>query len=255
MKEKREKGTCPRCGTDSYINEDCPCERDIFPFDEPEKEKVALKPYYENENGKLYHGNCLEIMPMLDKVDLVLTDPPYGINNSSVKGDYIGGNFIDNEEYIINTVVNKILPLCFNVSPTTIITCGIKNMWNYPKPDSFGVIYYPAAVSWQKHGSADTNPILYYGKSKKKGPLSFKCVSTAPKTGHPCTKPTEQWLLLTNRFAKKGETILDPFFGSGTTGIVCGELKINWVGIEIEEKYCEIAAKRIEAENRQLKLF
>ena len=55
--------------------------------------------------------------------------------------------------------------------------------------------------------------------------------------------------------SKEFELVLDPFLGSGTTAVACERLKRRWIGIEIEEKYCEIAKKRIEAERRQLKLF
>ena len=54
---------------------------------------------------------------------------------------------------------------------------------------------------------------------------------------------------------KKISSVLDPFIGSGTTAIACEQLNKKWIGIEIEEKYCEIAAKRIENERKQLKLF
>ncbi len=68
-------------------------------------------------------------------------------------------------------------------------------------------------------------------------------------------KPVQLIIQLISKYSKKGQVVLDPFLGSGTTAVACEELNRKWVGIEISEKYCEIAAKRIEAENKQLKLF
>ena len=71
-------------------------------------------------------------------------------------------------------------------------------------------------------------------------------------TAHPTQKPTN---LICYILSVGGGRVLDPFLGSGTTAVACERLKRQWIGIEIEEKYCEIAAKRIEAERKQLKLF
>jgi site-specific DNA-methyltransferase (adenine-specific) len=216
---------------------------------------MPLKPYFETDLGTLYCGDCLEIMPQLDQVDLVLTDPPYGVEATTQKSQYDGSFSTDNAEYIEKIVVASILPLCRKLSSMVILTCGIKNMWIYPKPDSFGVFYYPAAVSWQAWGAADTNPILYYGKCSKKGHLSWSSSEQAPKNGHPCPKPIGQWSKLVLRFSELGQCVLDPFIGSGTTAVACEQLNRRWIGIEISEKYCEISAKRIERERQQLKLF
>ena len=71
---------------------------------------------------------------------------------------------------------------------------------------------------------------------------------------HPTQKPKYLmvWCL---SWSKTNGIVLDPFIGSGTTAVACERLKRRWIGIEIEKKYCEIAAKRIEAERKQLKMF
>ena len=71
---------------------------------------------------------------------------------------------------------------------------------------------------------------------------------------HPNQKPIPiiQWCI---KKSKTNGIVLDPFIGSGTTAVACERLTRRWIGIEIEEKYCEIAAKRIELERKQLKLF
>ena len=75
------------------------------------------------------------------------------------------------------------------------------------------------------------------------------------KMEHPTQKPYRLFIEILNDFSKENHTVLDPFLGSGTTVIACERLNRRWVGIEIEEKYCEISAKRIELERKQLKLF
>ena len=72
---------------------------------------------------------------------------------------------------------------------------------------------------------------------------------------HPTQKPLLLFISILDDFSKEGDIILDPFFGSGTTAVACERLNRHWVGIEIEEKYCEIAVKRIEKERQQLKLW
>ena len=75
------------------------------------------------------------------------------------------------------------------------------------------------------------------------------------KKQHPCQKPSGLFVSILSDFSKKDDLILDPFLGSGTTAIACERLNRRWIGIEISEEYCEIAARRIEAETKQLKLF
>jgi len=73
--------------------------------------------------------------------------------------------------------------------------------------------------------------------------------------GHPASFPVEIPFRCMGLFGHKDDIILDIFLGSGTTGLTCERLNRRWIGIEIEEKYCEISAKRIEKERSQLKLF
>lgn len=102
--------------------------------------------------------------------------------------------------------------------------------------------------------------ILYFWKGKAKtinNPSSSNLVSfggASDKT-HPSEKPVSLMKLLIENSTQKGDTILDPFMGSGTTGVACAELNRKFIGIEKEEKYFDIAKKRIELAYRQEVMF
>lgn len=216
-----------------------------------------MKPYYDHKWITIYCGDCRKILPTLPKVDLVLTDPPYGINGGSGtkgklrshKSKYI--TFEDTIENIIAEIVprfNDVLSICSRA----ILTPGPKALTCYPAPDSVGCLYQPATVAMQKWGRADSQPIFYYGRDPRLGKTisfcSFKLTEASEKNGHPCSKPIKIWMKLLQKGSLEGETILDPFMGSGTTLVAAKNLGRKAIGIEIEEKYCEIAVKRLAQE-------
>jgi DNA modification methylase len=213
----------------------------------------SLKPYYNEAGITIYHGDCLDILPLLPPVDCVVTDPPYGIEGgrggtSKVrgKGNYSTG-FQDTPEYIKNVVIKALFELA--KWRTLAVTPGCKNISLYPPADSFGAFVSPASVGVQRFGWADCHPILYYGWHYKQGkgptPCSKIITECPPKNGHPCPKPTQSWGWLVDKVATKDMTVLDPFMGSGTTLFVCRERGIKAIGIELNESYCEIAARRL----------
>ena len=204
--------------------------------------------------GGLYHGDCLDILPHLEPVDLVLTDPPYANDT-----DY--GLYQDNTENL-RYMVSKFVPLITEKSKLSMITCGVSNVSYYPKPKWIMAWVTPAGTGSGPFGFCCWQPILIYGdcpylkegKGRKQDIIMHTEISK--KNGHPCPKPRNLMGLLVQRGTiKEMETVLDPFLGSGTTAVACERLVRRWIGIEIEEKYCEIAVKRIEAERKQLKLF
>jgi DNA modification methylase len=193
-------------------------------------------------------------------VDAVITDPPYGINGGSGrinldrgKGNYSNA-FPDTSEYIIASIVPAIKTL-MELCGCVVLTPGCKNMMCYPQPDSFGCFFQPAAVGLQTFGNMDAQPIFYYGKNatgKNMGKsCSFQMTEQPEKTGHPCTKPLKTWVRLLIQVTNKGMTVLDPFMGSGTTGIACIRTGRKFIGIEISEEYLEIAKNRIKIELQQ----
>jgi DNA modification methylase len=206
------------------------------------------------EGVTLYLGDCREILPTLGRVDAVVTDPPYGIdgyrgsiNKARGKANYAGG-FEDTPEYISSAVVPSI-KLLIERCGCVVLTPGNRNMSAYPQPDSFGCFFQPASVGMQGFGNADAQPIFYYGKNASKKnlgkPCSYQLTESAEANGHPCVKPLRAWTKLVNNVTSLGQTVLDPFMGSGTTGVSCCRLGRKFIGIELEQSYFDISCKRI----------
>jgi site-specific DNA-methyltransferase (adenine-specific) len=208
-------------------------------------------------DATLYLGDCLEILPTLGKVDAVVTDPPYGLYGAATdKNKYQSFEDMPDE-------VKKIVTFVLNWGGCDrfIITPGQKMMFQYKEPDAIGAFYYPAGTGSCSWGFVGWQPIFYYGKdpilADGKGRAHSCFVSTEPaeKNGHPCPKPIRTWQKLTGRATRANETVLDPFMGSGTTGVACANLGRKFIGIEIEPKYFNIACKRIDDAYKQADLF
>lgn len=208
-----------------------------------------MKPYYENEHGKLYHGDCLEILPTIGKVDLVLTDPPYGLNSKIHDGGWSSNKekYIDVLEwdYIPDAIIFNMLS---DISKNQIIFGG-----NY-----FANILMPSRcwIAWIKPPFPSMSEVDFAWTSFDKPSKPFYNNRVNPSI-HPTQKPVQLFNQILLMYSNQDETILDPFLGSGTTALSVQEIGQGrkWIGIEKEEKYCEIAAKRIEQESRQMKLF
>ena len=212
-----------------------------------------LEPYYETELGKLYHGDCLEIMPHLEPVDLVLTDPPY-----NEKINY-GCETDDNKDFAgwIGWM-SPIFKIVRNKSNTVLISTGIKRLAWYAHIEEWKWLlcwHKPAAMGRCSVGFTNWEPVAAWGMVNGKGVDVIRSAIIPKKEleGHPCPKPTGWALGILNLFKK--QSVLDPFLGSGTTAVACERLNRRWIGIEIEERYCKIARQRIENERRQRKLF
>lgn len=190
-----------------------------------------MTPYYQEDGITIYHGDCREVMPTLD-ADLICTDPPYGV-------DFRGETW-DSEIPEWLTAARHACPLvAFTTAPTT--------MWDYPKPDWVLCWYRPAAQSRTSQGGFNHwTPVLVYGEHKMQvDTINLHAMANAQHSGfeHPCPKPERLMRWLINGLG--GESVADPFMGSGTTLVAAKNLGRKAVGIEIEERYCEIAAKRL----------
>ena len=213
-------------------------------------------------NAELWLGDCREILPTLRKVGAVITDPPYGVELGPSSGHDSYAMFDDNTEYIKSIVV-PVIETSRNLATRCALTCGNKNAWLYPKPDDVGVWYNPAGTGCGSWGFILAHLILYYGidpHARKPGWMASSCEgkndSVAYLKGkHPCPKPELFMRWLVNKGSLPDETVLDPFMGSGTTGVACMNLGRKFIGIEIEESYFQIACERIDQAQRQGRLF
>jgi hypothetical protein len=194
----------------------------------------------------------------LSVADALVTDPPYGVmlgsqDHPSGKTEY--NTFIDTEENIRDVVIPAIKD-AIRLVKRAAITPGTRSSFLYPAAYEMGAIYFPAGSGFSRWGFACFQPILFYGKDPKlitrKEPNSISWTQPADKNGHPCPKPIGLMSWLVGRSTLPNETILDPFMGSGTTLVAAKQLGRKAIGIEIEEKYCEIAATRLRNEPNPL---
>jgi DNA modification methylase len=191
---------------------------------------------------RLILGDCREIMPTLAEVDSVVTDPPYGVGLSYASHD-------DSE-------LVEWLPLARSIAGCVAFTPGVGNFTEFPKPEWTLAWWKPNSMGRVCVGFNTWEPVLIYGKAKGKRTHDSFVVSVSPQvdTGHhPCPKPVgwaEQVIVRVG-----GEVILDPFMGSGTTGVACVKLGLRFVGIEVDTGYFDIACRRIEDAYRQPDMF
>ena len=126
------------------------------------------------------------------------------------------------------------------------------NIWKLPPPDAIGGVYVPGAVGRNKWGWSNFIHCLLYGTAPglEKGakPTGIFSTEVAEKSQHPTPKPIGWMTWAVNLGSRESDTILDPFMGSGTTLRAAKDLGRRAIGIEIEEKYCEIAARRLQQE-------
>ena len=203
--------------------------------------------YYSDDAVAIAHGDCREILPTLEKVDLVLTDPPYGIAMKSHGQNFKGADEIAGDEnlslalWTIQTFADT--PLAMFYSPFRPVGQW-RSIIAWSKGGHVGG-GGDAATCWKRSfemiGVARNRPLN--GK-RDESVVRFNAVSPPP-SGHFCEKPIGLMLYLVEKLTDSGHTILDPFMGSGTTLRAAKDLGRKAIGIELEEKYCEIAAKRL----------
>jgi site-specific DNA-methyltransferase (adenine-specific) len=202
-----------------------------------------VTPYYSADDVTIYHADCREILPM--GVQAVITDPPYGL-----RFEY-GGKYDDSRSAWFQ-LMNESIHLIRQSAAFVILPCGgiDRLRWWFINHDPEWII------AWYKgspgHRSAigfnDWEPHLVWGDPPKAMHDYFQTRCGFEIDGHPCPKPIEWAAWLISRSTKIGQTVLDPFMGSGTTLRAAKDLGRKAIGIEIEERYCEIAARRMAQE-------
>ena len=236
-----------------------------------------IEPYYQDKWVTIYHGDCREILPQLPKVDLVLTDPPYGYNEF---GDFTG------EE--ANMFWRDLI---YSLENIMAIGCSFYTFtgWKYYCEARLNIkehLKYLKTLIWDKRTfigtRGDIKTLTYHNisepiilaykngtditfnledvriptihndpRSNPKGKRPGDIISViairnndSSKLDHKGQKPSELLEIFVKASSNKDDLILDPFLGSGTTAFCAKKLGRRCIGIEIEERYCEIAANR-----------
>lgn len=204
-------------------------------------------------NATLYHGDSLEILPTLPKVDAVVTDPPYGLgkildrtpsdNTRWSKHFGIGAPTWD------KSTCDAAVAMAATCAPLAIIWGG--QFYDLPVGRCW--------LAWNKiirNWSSSEFEIAWTNLDKPNRAFDYSHgqLATEGKHYHPTQKPAPlmAWCL---SHVPEAQTILDPFMGSGTTGVACMNLGRKFIGIEIERKYFDIACERIENAQRQQRMF
>jgi len=207
----------------------------------------------------LYRGDCLKLLARerFAGVDAVVTDPPYGVGFRGKRTKHTikltGGYSLsaDGSEIIAETVIPAINE-CLQQFGRMAVFPGVRAMPRYPAFDDLGGVFFPNGSGRGRWGFQCFHPVLFYGKcpTSNRG-QSPTCIRETQRgqtiEGHPCPKPLAWMLWLIKKATLPGETVLDPFMGSGTTGVACKMLGRNFIGIEIDPAYFKIAKKRIKA--------
>jgi site-specific DNA-methyltransferase (adenine-specific) len=210
-----------------------------------------VKPYHQEAGITIYHGDCREILPTLGPVDLVLTDPPYGIGwsrsvnhrRASKAHDGILGDSDTTARDEALEILRDTMAIVFG-SFYAPFPDRLKQVLVWQKPADSGVV--GSTTGYRR----DAEPIFLTGEWPLRTVRASSVLRTdrgisaiTTETGHPHTKPiglVRQLIGCTD-----ARTILDPFMGSGTTLRAAKDLGRQAIGIEIEERYCEIAVKRL----------
>lgn len=200
-------------------------------------------------NFTLYTGDCLEILKKIPSgsVDAVVTDPPYGVGLEYASYNDTFENW--------RRLIDLFVPEAIRVSrgPVVIPTSKIESERHLHSLNPIWRLcwYKGASCTRSPIGFKDWEPTFVFGG---KPPVYIHDHFTAHANnvrkevpGHPCPKPVAWATWLVSRMAPEGGTILDPFTGSGTTGVACMRTGRKFIGIEIDPGYAEIARKRIEA--------
>ena len=218
--------------------------------------------------AELYLGDCRDVLPTIGAVDSIIADPPYGVGLTakankwvSRKGD--GYASTDDTADMIAEVCVPAIVLCIGIARSVVVTPGTRCAFLYPAPDALGGVYNRNGAGSGKWGFECMAPVLFYGKDpylanglgRRSNSWEQPCTDFADKVDHPCPKPAgfSRWIV--NRASLAGETVCDPFLGSGSFGMAAVQMGRKFIGIERDAGYFDIACRRIEQAQRQADMF
>jgi len=227
-----------------------------------------MKPYYQDKWVTIYHGDCREILPQLDvKVDLVLTDPPYflpakhyetrrqfprSLGDLSILEYFFDGTLTDCLSILKNT---GFLYLFCDGQSYPVFYVKLYSKVKALRPLIWDKVVSINGYSWRHQheiilfAEMDNSPVIKTGDGDI---LKFRA-EPIDNREHPSQKSQDLISALIGKSTISEMTILDPFLGSGTTCFCAKKLNRYSIGIEIEEKYCEIAAMRCSQEVMELR--
>ncbi|MBW9334558.1 site-specific DNA-methyltransferase [Herbaspirillum sp. RU 5E] len=213
-------------------------------------------------DATLYLGDCMEILPTLGKVDAVITDPPYGILN--LGGDVAGGVVRKSpRQQGSGKLKNRLLNVSdvqWDIAPTTELFDLLRQIsdwqiiWGgnyFNLPPARAILVWDKEQPWENFSQVElawsnfSRPAAIFKESATRG---------TPDKVHPTQKPLSlmAWCIA---FLPSAQTICDPYMGSGTTGIAALQLGRRFIGIERDERYFELACRRLEQAAAQGRLF
>jgi site-specific DNA-methyltransferase (adenine-specific)/modification methylase len=206
---------------------------------------------------RLILGDCLAVMPLLGKVDAVVTDPPYGIGEGNAKGQTRGKiakprQYVGTDGWDAKPATAKHMSFIRNISDHQIIFGG-----NYFE----GLGPTPCWLVWDKQNTGDFADceLAWTNLQKAVRRIYWRWNGMIRKGDdvreHPTQKPlgVMEWCI--NHLPDNAQSILDPFMGSGTTLVACHRLGRQGIGIELDLDYFEIACKRVDEATRQPDMF
>lgn len=221
-----------------------------------------MSPYYEQDGIRIFHGDCRDVFQLLGRMDHVITDPPYDARTH--KGARTSGPTRKSQAEVIKidfppldiaAALPRILTICRR---WCICFCTMEMIAEY---QAVAGASWVRAGFWRRPDGApqftgdrpatpgDAVAIMHAeGKKKWNGGghhAYWEYGVERLERYHPTQKPEPLMVEIVRLFTDSGETILDPFMGSGTTLVAAKRLGRKAIGIELEEKYCEIAAKRL----------
>ena len=198
-------------------------------------------------NATLYLGDCMDILPTLGKVDAVITDPPFGVGNfvqisGNVRGEKVTWNESGPSAEFFQLLKEKSTHRV--IWGANYFNCfegagGLVWVKNQPMPNMSKAEM--ASTSW--------------GNKVELISLTWTNYVNTKESTHPCERPVGLYKWCIEQVPKQPQTILDPFMGSGTTGVAAIQLGRKFIGIEREPKYFDIACQRIEQAVAQGQLF
>lgn len=205
-----------------------------------------MKPYYESRGITIFHGDCHEILPQLDPVGIVVSDPPYGMNYKPKRGS-------DGSKLYTEGVYGDDAPFdpahLFRFS--TLILWGA-NWYAQKLPPSGGWLVWDKTPNGPKKGFIASHAELAWTNAitrTMKLPLQWGGEAhNGEEHFHPTQKPVSLMRWCMTEVSPGLTRVVDPYMGSGSTLVAAKEIGRRAVGIEIDEKYCEVAARRLAQE-------